>query len=137
MTHGTTLPRQHTHTFGLDQRQAGEKSTHWVIGLTFLTMIVELVAGYYTGSMALTADAWHMSTHVAALGLAAFAYRFARKHAHNPRFTFGTGKVATLGGFASAVALAMVAMLMAWESIQRLLHPVTVLFQEAIVVASI
>lgn len=137
MTYQSRSLSHHAHTFGLDERQAGEKPTRWVIVLTFVTMIVELVAGYYTGSMALTADGWHMSTHAFALGISAFAYHFARKHAHNPRFTFGTGKVGTLGGFSSAVALAMVAVLLGWESIQRLIHPVTVHFQEAIVVAFI
>lgn len=126
---------QHAHTFGQDAQQAGEKRTLWVIGLTFVTMVVELLAGHYTGSMALSADGWHMSTHVAALGIAAFTYNFARKHAQNRRFTFGTGKVGTLGGFASAIALAMISILLAWESAQRLLNPITVHFQEAIVVA--
>ena len=84
---------QHAHTFGQDAVQAGERSTGWVVGLTFVTMILELLAGYFTGSMALTADGWHMSTHAAALGISAFAYQFARQHAHNPRFTVGTGKV--------------------------------------------
>ncbi|MEO5352628.1 MAG: CDF family Co(II)/Ni(II) efflux transporter DmeF [Magnetococcus sp. XQGC-1] len=126
---------QHAHTFGQDVVQAGEQSTRWVVGLTFVTMIIELLAGYFTGSMALTADGWHMSTHAAALGISAFAYRFARQNAHNPRFTFGTGKVGTLAGFASAVALAMVALLLAWESVNRLIDPVPVHFQEAILVA--
>lgn len=135
-THDTTT-WQHDHIFGLDARQAGEKRTHWVIGLTIVTMIVELVAGYLTGSMALTADGWHMSTHAAALSIAAFAYAFARRNAGNPRFTFGTGKVGSLGGFASAIALAIVSFLMAVESLHRLAEPVPVRFQEAILVAVI
>ncbi|MBF0192411.1 MAG: cation transporter [Magnetococcales bacterium] len=98
-------------------------------------MIVELIAGYLTGSMALTADGWHMGTHAAALGLAAFAYAFARRHADNPRFTFGSGKTGPLGGFASAVALAIIALLMAVESVQRLLSPVSVEFSTALLVA--
>lgn len=127
----------HDHTFGLDVQQAGEKRTHWVIALTLATMTVELTAGYLTGSMALTADGWHMSTHAAALGVAAFAYAFARKNAANRRFTFGTGKVASLGGFASAVGLALVALLMALESLDRLVHPIQVDFKPALVVATI
>ncbi|MBF0271702.1 MAG: cation transporter [Magnetococcales bacterium] len=126
---------QHQHRFGLDEKQAAENRTHWVIGLTMITMIVELIAGYLTGSMALTADGWHMGTHAAALGLAAFAYAFARRHADNPRFTFGSGKTGPLGGFASAVALAIVALLMAVESFQRLLSPVSVEFSTALLVA--
>ncbi len=135
-THDTAT-WQHDHIFGLDRHQAGEKRTHWVIGLTIVTMIVELVAGYLTGSMALTADGWHMSTHAAALSISAFAYAFARRNAGNPRFTFGTGKVGPLGGFASAVALAIVALLMAAESLHRLAEPVPVRFREAILVAVI
>ncbi|MBF0400783.1 MAG: cation transporter [Magnetococcales bacterium] len=135
ITHLDPEAWRHPHTFGQDAVQTGERRTHWVIGLTFTTMVVELLAGYYTGSMALTADGWHMSTHAAALGITAFAYSFARRHAHDPRFTFGTGKVGTLGGFASAVALAVVSILLAWESIQRLIEPVTVHFQQAIIVA--
>lgn len=135
-THDLSL-WQHDHVFGLDTRQSSERRTHWVIGLTFVTMVVELVAGYLTGSMALTADGWHMSTHAVALAITAFAYAFARNNARNPRFTFGTGKVGTLGGFTSAVVLALVALLMAAESIHRLVEPVTVKFEEAIAVAVI
>ncbi|NGZ06931.1 MAG: CDF family Co(II)/Ni(II) efflux transporter DmeF [Magnetococcales bacterium] len=125
----------HEHSFGLDEKQAAEQRTHWVIALTLVTMIVELVAGYATGSMALTADGWHMGTHAAALGLAAFAYAFARRHANNPRFTFGSGKAGPLGGFASAIALALIALLMAVESIQRLITPIEVEFSTALLVA--
>lgn len=125
----------HDHTFGLDEQQAGERPTHWVIGLTFVTMVVELIAGVMTGSMALTADGWHMSTHAAALAIAAFAYSFARKHATDPKFTFGTGKVTALGGFASAIALVIIALLMALESVERLVTPIPVAFREAMMVA--
>ncbi|MBF0180436.1 MAG: CDF family Co(II)/Ni(II) efflux transporter DmeF [Magnetococcales bacterium] len=128
---------QHEHHFGLDVQQTGEQQTLLVVWLTCVTMVVELVAGYATGSMALTADGWHMGTHAAALGLAAFAYRFARRNVNNPRFTFGTGKVGALGGFASAVALAIVAILMAVESIQRLVTPIPVEFKTALLVAVI
>ncbi|MBF0126361.1 MAG: CDF family Co(II)/Ni(II) efflux transporter DmeF [Magnetococcales bacterium] len=125
----------HEHHFGLNVEQTGERQTYRVIALTLITMVVELVAGHITGSMALTADGWHMGTHAAALGLAAFAYGFARRNAHNPRFTFGAGKVGPLGGFASAVALAIVALLMAVESLQRLITPVPVEFKTALLVA--
>ncbi|MBF0627646.1 MAG: cation transporter [Magnetococcales bacterium] len=131
-THATW---HHEHRFGLDEKQAAEQRTHWVIALTMITMVIELIAGYLTGSMALTADGWHMGTHAAALGLAAFAYAFARRNANNPRFTFGSGKTGPLGGFASAVALAIVALLMAIESFQRLLAPIPVEFSTALLVA--
>ncbi len=98
-------------------------------------MVVEIGAGLAFGSMALLADGWHMGTHAIALGITALAYYFARRHADNPRFTFGTGKVAELGGFASAVVLAVVAIVMAAESLQRLIAPQPIRFNEAIAVA--
>jgi cation diffusion facilitator family transporter len=108
-----------------------------VLALTLVTMAVEIVAGFIFNSMALTADGWHMGTHAAAFGITIFAYRYARKHAHNPRFSFGTGKVSVLGGFASAIALGVVALLMAVESIHRILEPREIRFNEAIWVAVI
>lgn len=106
-----------------------------MLALTVVTMFVEIFAGFVFKSMALTADGWHMGTHAAAFGITIFAYRYARKHAHNPRFSFGTGKVGVLGGFASAVGLAVVALLMAVESIHRLIEPQDIQFNEAIGVA--
>lgn len=103
--------------------------------LTATMMVVEIVAGMVFGSMALLADGWHMATHVAAFGIALFAYRYARSHADNPQFTFGTGKVSVLGGFASAVALAVVALVMALESVMRMFEPHVIHFNEAIGVA--
>ena len=100
-------------------------------------MIVEISAGYIFGSMALLADGWHMGTHAAALGITAFAYWYARKQSDNPNYSFGTGKVGVLGGFGSAVVLAVIAVLMGIESIQRLFSPVTIRFNEAIAVAVI
>lgn len=126
---------QHNHDYRLDAQRRSERRTHWVIVLTAITMLVELVAGTLTGSMALLADGWHMATHVGALSIAAFAYYIARRYANSPRFTFGTGKVATLGGYTSAVALGLVALLMAIESILRLFEPETVQFREAMMVA--
>ena len=100
-------------------------------------MIAEILAGWLTGSMALLADGWHMGSHFAALGLAAFAYRFARRHAHDRRFTLGTGKVGSLAGFASAVILGIIAIIMAYESARRLIRPVEIEYTTAIIVATI
>lgn len=125
---------QHTHNFSGDSGHA-EKSTTRVMLLTAVMMVIEIVAGSVYGSMALLADGWHMATHVAAFGITLFAYRYARNNADNPRFSFGTGKVGFLGGFASAVALAMVALFMALESVMRMLEPHPIHFNEAIGVA--
>jgi cation diffusion facilitator family transporter len=125
----------HDHDFHLDYGGHGERSTWRVIVLTVTMMVVEISAGTAFGSMALLADGWHMGTHAAALGITAFAYRYARLHADDPRYSFGTGKVGVLGGFASAVALAIVALLMAAESVQRLITPQAIRFDEAIAVA--
>jgi cation diffusion facilitator family transporter len=127
---------QHSHDFSANREQA-EKSTKIVMLLTAVTMVVEIVAGATYGSMALLADGWHMATHVAAFGIAVFAYGYARSHATDPKYTFGTGKVSILGGFASAVALAVIALVMALESIMRLFQPQTIQFNEAIGVAAI
>ncbi|MGE5258199.1 MAG: CDF family Co(II)/Ni(II) efflux transporter DmeF [Hyphomicrobiales bacterium] len=133
--HRYTLHRwQHAHRFHTDQSH-GERSTHRVIALTLVMMVVEIGAGLAYGSMALLADGWHMGTHAVALGITALAYYFARRHADNPRFTFGTGKVGELGGFASAMVLAVVAIIMAFESTQRLISPQAIRFNQAIGVA--
>lgn len=113
----------------------GERRVYMVLALTIVTMVVEIFAGLIFNSMALTADGWHMGTHAAAFGITIFAYRYARKHANNPRFSFGTGKVGVLGGFASAIALSVVALLMAAESAHRLIDPRDIRFNEAIGVA--
>ena len=125
---------KHSHDFERDNRD-GERSTRQVIVLTVVMMVVEIGAGIKFGSMALLADGWHMGTHAVALGITAFAYYYARRHADNPRFSFGTGKVGVLGGYTSAVALAMVSLLMVVESVQRLLAPEQIHFNEAIGVA--
>lgn len=133
--HIHTLGRfRHDHRFQADSR-AGERATRRVIALTLAMMAVEIAAGLAFGSMALLADGWHMGTHAAALGITALAYRYARRHADNPLFAFGTGKVGELGGFASAVVLAVVALLMAGESVTRLFAPQAIRFEEAIAVA--
>lgn len=126
---------QHSHTFGQDRKRPGEVRTLIVIGITATMMVVEIVAGIRYGSMALLADGLHMASHAAALGINAFAYVYARRQAHNPDFSFGTGKVNALGGFSGAILLALFAMLMVVESIDRLLSPVDIIFNQAIFVA--
>lgn len=125
---------QHDHYFHIDNNR-GENNTRRVMILTLVMMILEIIAGMAFGSMALLADGWHMGTHAAALGIATFAYVFARRHKDNPAYTFGTGKVGVLGGFASAVVLAVVALLMVLESSHRFLSPIEIHFNEAIAVA--
>jgi cation diffusion facilitator family transporter len=127
---------KHAHRYNVEGGH-GERNTRRVIVLTLSMMIIEISAGYLFGSMALLADGWHMGTHAVALSIAAFAYYYARRHSDNPSYSFGTGKVGVLGGFASAVVLAVIAMLMGVESIQRLISPQTIRFNEAIAVAFI
>ena len=132
----TKTPDQlrHSHDFSLDTSSA-ERRVNIVFALTTLTMVVEIIAGTWFGSMALLADGWHMFTHSAAFAIAMFSYWYARKHRDNAQFTFGTGKVTSLGGFASAVALVVVALMMAMESVERLVSPQHIRFEEAIAVA--
>lgn len=125
---------QQNHDFVIANKQ-GETRTRYVLLLTTVTMVAELVAGTVFGSMALLADGWHMATHVAAFLITLFAYHYAKKHAHNPAFAFGTGKVSVLGGFSSAIALAVVAVMMALESVERLFSPQQIQFNAAIFVA--
>jgi cation diffusion facilitator family transporter len=126
---------KHEHQFHLEGQKEAERSTYYVIGLTLTMMVVEIAAGKMFGSMALLADGWHMGTHAAALGITAFAYAYARRHADNPVYTFGTGKVGVLGGYTSAVVLGVIALMMLWESSRRLVSPVPIRFNEAILVA--
>jgi cation diffusion facilitator family transporter len=135
MDRGDAGPWTHSHAFGTAGERAGERRTRWVVALTLAMMVAEIVAGTAFGSMALLADGWHMGTHAAALGVAVFAYVYARRHASDPRYSFGTGKVGALGGFASAVGLAVVALLVLWESLARLAEPVAIRFDHAIAVA--
>ena len=127
---------QHSHDF-VSHNQKGEKRTLYVLILTVTTMVVEIAAGTMFGSMALLADGWHMGTHAAAFCITLFAYRYAKQNAHNDRFSFGTGKVSVLGGFTSAIALGIVALMMMVESIHRLFNPENIQFNEAIMVAVI
>ncbi len=132
----TAVP-DHDHVFGQDRPRPGERRTLIVIAITAAMMVVEIVTGLLFGSMALLADGLHMGSHAAALSINAFAYVYARRHAHDARFSFGTGKVNALGGFAGAVLLAVFALLMAGESVHRLAQPVPIAFNQAILVAVI
>ena len=125
----------HEHVFlGPDHRR-NEGRTQIVIVLCGAMMVAEIVGGLLFRSMALVADGLHMSTHAAALLIAALGYTFARRRAHDARFTFGTGKFGDLAGFTSAIVLATIALLIGWESVGRLLHPVSIAFDEAIPIA--
>ncbi|MBV6888316.1 CDF family Co(II)/Ni(II) efflux transporter DmeF [Xanthomonas campestris pv. spermacoces] len=125
-----------SHTFA-SANPLAERSTRKAVILTVLMMMVEIVGGWTLNSMALLADGWHMSSHALALGLALFAYRFARQHASDVRFTFGTWKVEVLGGYTSAILLLGVAGLMAFQSVERLFTPKPIQYQEATVIALI
>ncbi|WP_117190574.1 CDF family Co(II)/Ni(II) efflux transporter DmeF [Rhizobium terrae] len=126
---------KHDHVFLGTDHERNERRVWLVIALTTAMMVAEIVAGSLFGSMALTADGWHMSTHAGAMLIAAFAYLYARRQAHNPRYTFGTGKLGDLAGFASAIVLALIALLIGWESVLRLANPVAIDFDQAILVA--
>ncbi|TCU27683.1 cation diffusion facilitator family transporter [Rhizobium azibense] len=133
----STQTLEHDHVFLGAGHERNERRVWFVIALTAVMMVVEIGAGTLFGSMALVADGWHMSTHASALLISAVAYFYARKQARNPRFTFGTGKLGDLAGFASAIILAMIALLMAWESALRLANPVPISVAQAIGVAVI
>lgn len=126
---------QHSHNFARINRK-GERRTKWVLLLTFITMLVEIIAGMQFHSMALLADGWHMATHVLAFMIAIFAYRYSRIHEQDQTFAFSPAKVSVLGGFASSVALAVVAIMMIAESAERLVLPQVIEFDDAILVAS-
>ena len=125
----------HTHTFGQDRKRPGEIRTLIVVILTAVTMAVEIAAGLTYGSMALLADGLHMASHALALSISMFAYVYARRHARDERFSFGTGKVNSLAGFTGAILLALFALVMVWESVERLIFPVTIQFNQALIVA--
>ncbi|WP_171123259.1 MULTISPECIES: CDF family Co(II)/Ni(II) efflux transporter DmeF [unclassified Ruegeria] len=125
----------HEHVFLGANQQRNERKVWLVIALTATMMIVEITAGHWFGSMALIADGWHMSTHAGVMLIAVLAYRYARKNANNRNFSFGTGKVGDLAGFASAVVLVLIALLIGWESVLRLVEPVPISFNQAIMVA--
>jgi len=125
------------HDFLGHSHDRNARRTLWVVALTAVMMVVEIAAGWLTGSMALLADGFHMATHAGALAIAAIAYWFAKRHVGNPRFTFGTGKVGDLAGFASALILGVFAIGIAAESVIRLLEPADIDFGDAVVVAVI
>jgi cation diffusion facilitator family transporter len=135
--HHSRLNNRHNHIFLGQNHQRNERRTWAVIAVTTAMMVVEIVAGHLFGSMALTADGWHMSTHAGAILVSALAYSLARRHASDHRFTFGTGKFGDLAAFASAMFLGLVAIIIAWESAWRMLEPVSINFSEAILVASV
>jgi cation diffusion facilitator family transporter len=128
---------QHKHVFGQDKISQGERKTLIVIIITTMMMTWEIGAGILSGSMALLADGIHMGSHAVGLGITVTAYFFARKKAADSRFCFGTGKVNALAGYTSALILAFFALSMAWGSIQRLLRPVDIAFNQALWVAMI
>jgi cation diffusion facilitator family transporter len=126
---------RHSHVFLGTEHERSERKTWAVIWLCGTMMFAEIAGGLLFGSIALVADGLHMSTHAGALLLAALAYSYARRHADDPRFTFGTGKLGDLAGFTSAVILAMIALLIGYEAVQRLFDPVPIRFGEAIPIA--
>jgi cation diffusion facilitator family transporter len=126
----------HDHIFDTGNPLA-ERNTRWVMWITLATMVVEIAAGWWYNSMALQADGWHMSSHAVAIGLSAFAYGAARRLAHDPRFAFGTWKIEVLCAFASAIFLLGVAAMMVFGSVERIVSPQPIHYQEAMVVAAL
>ncbi len=125
----------HDHMFLGKSHEENAKRTLWVVALTVVMMVAEITAGYLTGSMALLADGFHMATHAGALGIAAAAYGYAKRHASSARYSFGTGKVGDLGGFASALILGLVSLGIAGESLFRLFQPTQMQFGTATLIA--
>ncbi len=128
-------PAAHSHIFLGESHKQNERRTWLVIGLCSVMMVAEMIGGMLFGSIALVADGLHMSTHASALLLAALAYSYARRHADDRRFTFGTGKLGDLAGFTSAIVLAMIALLIGYEAVSRFIAPVPISFNEAIPIA--
>ena len=129
---------QVTHEHGFDEvNPLAERRTRWVVILTAVTMVVELLAGWWYGSMALLADGWHMSSHVIALGLSVAAYALARRLRRDVRFAFGTWKIEVLGGYTSALLLAGVVVLMGYECVMRLARPLPIAYDQALLVATL
>jgi cation diffusion facilitator family transporter len=126
---------EHTHTHS--HTHINERKTKWVVYLTAVTMVAEIGFGFYTNSMALLSDGFHMSTHALALGLAWLAYVMSRKYSNHTKFSFSGDKLLSLSGYSSALFLLVIAVLMAVESVNRLMNPLVIKFGEAIFVASI
>src|SRR5450755_1772785 len=129
------LGLSHDHIFLGRGHEKNERKTWWVIGLCASMMCVEIIGGSLFGSLALVADGLHMSTHASAMLIAALAYTYARGHAHDDRFVFGTGKLGDLAGFSSAIVLAMIALLIGYEAVARVLAPIAIHFSQAIPIA--
>ena len=127
----------HQHVFLGRHHARNERRTWIVVWLTLAMMVAEIFGGTVFGSLALLADGWHMSTHAAAIGIAALAYRYARRHMHDPRFAFGTGKLGELAAFTSAVVLAMIAVGIGYESVIRLSNPIPIAYGEATAIATL
>ena len=127
---------QHSHVFD-EGNPLAERKTRWAVALTAVMMVVEIIGGWLSNSMALLADGWHMSSHALALGLAVFAYGAARRYAHDNRFAFGTWKIEVLAGYTSAILLVGVAGLMLFQSVERLISPTPIQYDEAIVIAAV
>src|SRR5580693_9048420 len=127
----------HSHIFLGEGHEKNERRTWMVIALCSFMMVAEIIGGLLFGSIALVADGLHMSTHASALLLAALAYSYARRHANDARFSFGTGKLGDLAGFTSAIVLAMIALLIGYEAATRLIWPVAINFNEAIPIAAL
>ncbi len=134
-TDGDAANVPHSHVFLGEGHEAGERKTWIVIWVCAAMMILEIGGGALFGSIALISDGLHMSTHAGAMLLAALAYTFARKHSRDPRFSFGTGKLGDLAGFASAIVLAMISLLIVYEAVNRLFAPTPINFREAIAIA--
>src|SRR5579872_392281 len=128
---------RHEHVFLGEHHERNERRSWAVVALCGTMMVAEIAGGWLWGSMALIADGLHMSTHAGALVIAAFAYAYARRHARDDRFTFGTGKLGDLAAFSSAIVLALIALLIGYESVERLFHPVPIAFAEAIPLAAL
>jgi cation diffusion facilitator family transporter len=126
---------RHPHVYLGDDHARNERRAWWVVGITAAMMLLEIGAGLAFGSMALLADGVHMATHAGALAISGFAYAYARRHQDDPRYTFGTGKVGDLAGFASALLLGVFSIGIALQSFERLVQPVTIHYREAIAVA--
>ena len=132
-----SIAHGHDHDFLGSAHEENARRTRWVVALTVVMMVGEIAAGYVTGSMALLADGFHMATHAGALGIAAGAYAYAKRHATSARYSFGTGKVGELGGFASALILGLVSLGIGVESVMRLFEPTRVAFGTATMIATI
>ncbi len=127
---------EHHHLFNVDKKSV-EKSTFIVVVITFVTMIAEILFGWLSQSMALLADGWHMGTHAFALGISLLAYVMARKYAKDRSFTFGTWKIEILGAYTSAIVLGLVGLIMIFSSVKRLIHPLSIYYNQALFVAVI